>query len=143
MTYDLAPGGNTLAIGAAGTPAAPSWYPDIPGNWTALGYENLQVTLTEPVYSMGFDFVEPNATMPPFGGTPVDSTYQVELFSGTILVGIFTFNATDDVLAFVGVRSAIPFDRAWIIDVTKDAAGHPSPLIGDDEYFGQFYTGRQ
>jgi hypothetical protein len=143
VKYDLAPGGNTLAIGAAGTPAAPSWYPDIPGNWTALGYENLQVTLAEPVYSMGFDFVEPNATMPPFGGTPVDSTYQVKLFSGTILVGIFTFNATDDVLAFVGVRSGIPFDRAWIIDVTKDAAGHPSPFIGDDEFFGQFYTGRQ
>ena len=145
VTFAVAPGGNGIAIGAAGTPAAPSWYPDLDGNWIALGYENLQVAVTfpAPVYAMGFDVVEPNATMPPWGGTPVDSTYEVTLFNNATMVGRFTFNAPDDVLAFVGVRNAIPFNRAWIIDVTRDATGHLSPFIDDDEYFGQFYVGRQ
>ena len=142
VTFALAPNGNNFAIGAAGTSAAPSWYPDLPGNWIAMGYENLQVTFDAPVFAMGFDFIEPNATMPVFGGTPVDSTYQVTLLYNDTPVGAFTFNATDDVLAFVGVRSATSFNRVWIIDVTTDAAGHTSPFIGDDEFFGQFYTGK-
>lgn len=140
VTFELAPGGNGFAIGAAGTSAAPDWYPATPGNDIAMGYESLQVSFSTPVYAMGFDLVEPNLTMPAYGGTPVDSTYQVTLFSGTALVGRFNFNAPDDVLAFVGVRSAAAFDRATIIDVTKDASGDPSPFIDDDEYFGQFYT---
>jgi hypothetical protein len=143
VTFNLAPGGDNLAIGAVDTPGFPSWYPDLPGNWIALGHEALQVTFAAPVHAMGFDFVEPNTTMPPFGGTPVDSTYQVTLFNKGTVVGRFTFNAPDDVLAFVGVRTDNPFDRAWIVDVTRDATGHPSPFIVDDEYFGQFYTGGQ
>jgi len=27
------------------------------------------------------------------------------------------------------------FNRAWIIDVTRDATGHPHPSIADDEFF--------
>jgi hypothetical protein len=143
VTFAIPPGDNSLAIGAAGTPAAPSWYPDLPGNWIALAYKGLQVTFAAPVYAMGFDFVEPATTMPPLGSTPVDSTYEVTLLNNGRLVGRFRFNAPDDVLAFVGVRSDNPFDRAWIVDVTTDASGRPSPYIGDDEFFGEFYTGRQ
>src|SRR5262245_57890249 len=43
ITFSLAPGGNTLSIGARGTGAAPDWYPALPGNDLALGFENLQV----------------------------------------------------------------------------------------------------
>ncbi len=140
VTFAPAPGGADIAIGAAGTPAAPDWYPETPGNDIAMGYENLQVSLATPVYALGFDMVEPITTMPAYGGTPVDSTYQITLFSGTARVGSLTFNVPDDVQAFVGVRSRAPFDRAWIVDVTRDATGAASPFIDDDEYFGQFYT---
>jgi hypothetical protein len=131
VTFSLAPGGNTLSIGALETPAAPDWYADTPGNDIALGFENLQVQTATPVFALGFDFVEPNLTMPDFGGTPVDSTFEVVLYAGTTEVGRFTFNAVDDELAFVGVWSDVPFDRVTIIDTTGDH---------DDEFFGEFYT---
>ena len=140
VTFGLAPGGNNVYIGAAGTVAAPDWYPQTPGNDIALGYENLEVSLPAPVYALGFELVEPNTTMPFYGGAAVDSTYQVTLFNGSTQVGQLSFNAPDDVLAFVGVQSDTAFDRADIIDVTQDADGNPEPNIGDDEYFGQFYT---
>ncbi len=80
---------------------------------------------------MGFMFVEPNATMPPHGGSPGDSTFLVTLFNGTVEVGTFSFNAPDDQIAFVGVSSVTPFTRATIVDTSGNA---------DDEYFGEFYT---
>jgi len=108
--------------------------PLLPGNDIALGYENLQVQVatTAPVYALGFDFYEPNATMPPFGGTPVDSTFEGVMYSGAAEVGRFTFNAPDDEPAFIGVWSVRPFNRVTISDTTGN---------DDDEYFGQFYTG--
>jgi uncharacterized repeat protein (TIGR03803 family) len=131
VTFSLAPGGNTLSIGAIETPAAPDWYPQTPGNDIALGFENLQVQAATPVFALGFDFVEPNQTMPDFGGTPVDSTFEVVLYAGTTEVDRFTFNAPDDELAFVGVWSDTAFDRVTIIDTTGDH---------DDEFFGEFYS---
>lgn len=132
ITFSLAPGGNTLSIGASGTGAAPDWYPALPGNDIALGFEHLQVQTAAPVFAFGFDFVEPDSTMPPYGGTPVDSTYEVVLYAGTTEVGRFSFNALDDAVGFVGVWSDTAFDRVTIIDTTGD---------DDDEYFGEFYTG--
>ena len=132
VTFWLAPGGNTLSIGASETPAAPDWYSLTPGNDIALGFENLEVQTTTPVFALGFDFVEPNSTMPDFGGTPVDSTFEVVLYAGATEVDRFTFNAPDDdVAAFVGVWSDTAFDRVTIIDTTGDH---------DDEFFGEFYT---
>jgi hypothetical protein len=132
VTFSLAPGGNSLAIGASGTGAAPDWYPAMAGNEIAMGYENLQVQTAAPVYSMGFDFVEPNATMPAYGGTPVDSTFEVVLYMDNTEVGRSSFNAPDDQVTFFGVWSRTAFNRVTIIDMTGD---------GDDEFFGQFYTG--
>lgn len=131
VTFSLAVGGNTLVVGASGTPAEPDWYPDLPGNDIAMGYENLQVQFDTPVYAFGFDFVEPNLTMPDFGGTPVDSTFEIVMYLGSREVGRATFNAQDDVVGFVGAWSSLPFDRVTIIDQTGDH---------DNEYFGQFYT---
>jgi hypothetical protein len=134
VTFSMASGAAGLYIG--GGDSVLDWYPQTPQNEVALGYERLQVTTEAPVYSLGFEFIEPNATMPLWGGTPVDSTYQVTLFSGITQVGQFTFNAPDDVAtAFIGVWSDTAFDRAVIIDIT------PSPNSDDDEYFGEFFTG--
>jgi hypothetical protein len=143
VTFSLAPGGGALYIGAAGTGGEPDWYPPTPGNDLAMGIENLRVQTPLAVFSMGFEIVEPDTTMPPFGGTPVDSTYTVQLFSGSHLdkppipVGEFVFsNLPKDAVAFIGVQSDVAFDLAEIVDVT------PSPFVNDDEYFGEFYTGR-
>ena len=101
----------------------------------ALGFERMQVATGGLVYSFGFDFIEPNVTMPPFGGTPVESTYEILLFKGPALVGQVRFEGADipnDVQTFLGVWSDQPFDRIVINDVTGD---------DDDEFFGEFYTG--
>lgn len=137
VTFSLAPGGDSLFIGARGiTAAEPDWYPPTPGNDIALGFENLRVQTAAPVFALGFEIVEPEATMPPWGGTPVNSTYTVTLFQGATLVGEFVFsNLPKDVVAFIGVWSDTAFDRVEIVDVTA------SPFVDDDEYFGQFYTG--
>ena len=132
ITFSLAAGGDSLAVGTLGTPAAPDWYPDLPGNDIALGYENLQLQFATPVYSFGFEFVEPNATMPAFGGNPGDSTFEIVLYRGAAEVGRMTFNANDDEVGFVGVWSRALFDRVTIVDLSGN---------DDDEYFGRFYAG--
>lgn len=44
--------------------------------------------------------------MPAWGGSPVNSTYKVILYNGAIPAGEFTFDAPDDVLAFIGAQSS-------------------------------------
>jgi hypothetical protein len=132
VTVSLATGGNSLAVGTAGTGVGSAWYPAMPGNQIALGYEALQVQTAAPVFSIGFDFVEPNATIPAYGGFPVDSTFDVVLYDGSREVGRTSFNAPDDQVTFIGVWSERAFDRVTIVDRTGN---------DDDEYFGQFYTG--
>jgi hypothetical protein len=136
VTFDIAPGGDNMAIGAAGTGAAPDWYALLPGNEIALGYENLMATLATPVYALGFEFAQPDVSMPSFGGLPVDSTYEVSLYNGNTLVDQVQFaSIPTDVVTFLGVWSSAPFTRAEIIDIT------PSPFVDDDEFFGEFFTG--
>ncbi len=136
LTFSIAPGGGDLAIGAAGTLAAPDWYGPLPGNDIAQGYENLQVDMATAVYAFGFDFAQPDATMPAWGGTPVDSTFQISLYNGATLVGQTLFSAIPtDVVTFLGVWSRTAFSTVTIIDVTQ------SPFVDDDEYYGEFYTG--
>jgi hypothetical protein len=135
LVFSLAPGSDNVAVGAAGTAAAPDWYPQTPGNDMALGWERVQVSTTGPVYSFGFDIVEPDATMPPFGGTPEESTYEFLLFNGPAFVGRVEFDGAsipNDVETFIGVWSDQPFDRVIINDITGS---------DDDEFYGEFYTG--
>ncbi len=135
VTFGIGPGGDDLIVGAFGTPAAPDWCPQIPGHDFAQGYENLQVDFDGYVTAFGCDFVQPDATMPPFGGTPVDSTYEVSLYDGDTLLGTVTFSSIPvDVLTFLGVCSDTPFNRAILVDVT------PSSYVDDDEFYGEFYA---
>lgn len=135
VTFGLTFGSDNVAIGALGTAAAPDWYPQTPGNDMALGWERLQVSTSAPVYSFGFDIVEPDVTMPPFGGTPEESTYEFLLFNGPLLVGQVSFDGgkiPNDVQTFIGVWSDKPFDRVVINDISGS---------DDDEFLGEFYTG--
>jgi hypothetical protein len=133
ITFSLAPGGESLAIGASGTGAAPDWYPQTPGHDIALGFENLRVVTAAPVFALGFEIVEPDATMPAWGGTPVDSSFRIRLFRSGVPVGEFIAgNLPKDVVTFIGVWSDTAFDRVEIVDLTGN---------DDDEYFGRFYTG--
>ena len=70
VTFSVAPGGDNFFIGANNVTGLPStdWYPPTPGNDIALGHENLQVQTAQPVFALGFDFVEPNVTVQPWGG---------------------------------------------------------------------------
>jgi hypothetical protein len=120
-------------IGAAGVVGVGDWYDGTTGNDVAINdFENMDVAFAGAVYSMGFDFVEPDATMPSWGGSPVDSTFEVTLKDGPTTVGTFQFNAPDDVITFVGVWSDTAFNRVEIREISGGI---------DDEYFGEFYTG--
>jgi len=119
------------------------------GNWTdRLDGSELAISNTEDmdvtviglggnVFSLGFDFVEPELdwgrnTTVPF----TDSTFTVSLFSGASAVDSFTFNAPNDQAAFVGVWStaAQGFDSVQIRETTGG--------IGN-ELFGEFYVGSE
>jgi hypothetical protein len=135
VNLGIAPGGDDLIIGPFGTDAAPDWCPLLPGHDIAQGYENLSLDFDAPVTSFGLDFVQPDATMPPFGGTPVDSTFEVRLYADEAFIGQVTFTSIPvDELTFLGVCSDTAFDRATIIDVTD------SPFIDDDEFYGEIFA---
>ncbi len=137
ITFAVGPGGDNLAIGGLGVPnlIGGDWYAPTPGNDIALGYEDFLATADAPVYSMGFDMVEPDVTMPAWGGAPIDTTFLVTLLLAGVEVATFTFNVDDDTPAFVGVWSDQPFDTIDIADVSVNINRD------DDEYFGEFYTG--
>ena len=135
LTFGLTVGSDNIAVGAAGSPAAPDWYPPTATNEIALGFERMQVSTAGPVFSIGFDFIEPDATVQPWGGIPEEATFEILLFNGPALVGQAQFPGSaipNDVLTFLGVWSDKPFDRVLINDTTGN---------DDDEYFGEFYTG--
>lgn len=123
LTYSIsAPGSTSFFSGGA------SWTTAISGNTIAIGgSENLNVDLANGIYAFGFEFVEPSDS-PSF----VDSTFSVTLFDGLTTIDSFTFNAANDVAAFVGVWADVQFDRVEI----KEIVG-----AGENEFFGQFYTG--
>jgi hypothetical protein len=119
-------------------------------NWSTLiseptdmaisGVESFNVNAAGPLFAFGFDFHEPTTSTPPGPQFPdtcnttcVESTFTVTLRNGAALVDAFTFNAPNDVLAFVGVASTVAFDRIEIRDTTNTA---------DNEFFGNFLIGR-
>lgn len=100
-------------------------------DWTTLmaneisidGAEHLDVAFASPVFAAGFDFFEPTP--------PLDSTFSIALKLGASTVGVFSFNAPDDVLAFVGVKSSLAFDSMEIREITGGA---------EDDFYGEFYA---
>jgi hypothetical protein len=135
LTFSLAFRSDNISVGAAHTTTEPDWYPETPGHDMAFGWENVQVSTGSPVYSFGFDIVEPDATMPFFGGVPEESTYEFLLFNGAAFVGRVQFDGTaipNDVQTFIGVWSDRLFDRVIVNDITGS---------DDDEFLGEFYSG--
>ncbi len=133
VTFTITPPSSELFIGAVGEPSVPGldWTSLNPGPDIAISdIENLNADLAAPVSALGFDIVEPTTG---FGaGTGfTDTTFSVTLKNGPTIVDTFQFNAPDDVLAFVGVSSDLPFDRIEISDITA---------TNDDEFWGEFYT---
>jgi hypothetical protein len=110
-----------------------------PNDLAINGVEQFNVESGTPLFSFGFDFHEPSNTTPPGPTDPdtcntavcVDSEFTVTLLSGVAIVDAFSFNAKDDVLAFVGVWSTSSFDR---IEIREDGTA-------DNEFFGNFLTG--
>lgn len=110
------------------------WSTLIPGNEiTIAGQEWFDVNFRGDATFFGFDFHEPTTAAPEIDGcnftSCVDSTFQVSLFAGPSEVGSFSFNRPDDVLAFVGVLSDVPFDRIAV----RETVGN-----FDNEFFGNF-----
>lgn len=124
-----------------GTGGAPQWSSTLPGNDIAIsGPESFRVGVPTPVYSLGFDFFEPNLDGSVYANgcdaLCFDSTFLVTLTSGGIPIpgASFNYNAPDATVAFVGVWTDFGFDGATIIDVTGTI---------DDEFWGEFYTGSE
>ena len=95
------------------------------------GDESIDAVFAAPVFSAGFDFVEPEFD-PNVNSGFVDSTFEVTLRNGVASVGSFTFNAPNDTAAFVGVWSDTAFDRLEI----RENVG-----TDDNEFYGRFFTG--
>lgn len=134
VTFTLGPAATELYIGTAGVGGVASndWTLRLSGPDIAIsGPENLNAALAAPVFSLGFDFAEPEND-PNLGAPFVDSTFTVTLFNGSVAVGSFAYNAPNDVAAFVGVWSDAAFTR---IEIRETGGGI------DDEFFGPFYTG--
>jgi len=123
---------NGLWFGVVGEPEI-NWTRLLPGHEIAINsFENLDVSFAAPVYSYGFDFVEPEFSTPNINAPFVDSTFNLALFSDTTPVGAFMFNAPNDVAAFIGVWSDMAFNNVQIREIVGG---------GENEFFGRVYTG--
>ena len=129
VTFSIAAPSSALYIGTAGQVGIVNndWTTRLPGSDIAIsGVENLNADLAISVFSLGFDFVEseddPNVNAP-----FIDSIFGVSLFEGGSLVDSFTFNAPNDIAAFVGVWGDTPFNRVEIREIVGGI---------DDEFFG-------
>ena len=131
ITFSLAGGSTELYVGTGGTT---DWTTHLSGNTIALsGTEDMDVVVSsaQSVFAVGFDFVELESD-PDVSPGFVDSTFTVTLRDGVIDVGAFTFNAPNDVAAFVGAWTDVGFDTMEIRETTG---------TNENEIFGQFYIG--
>jgi len=120
-----------LWFGVVGEPEI-NWTRLLPGHEIAVnGVERLDVSLAAPVFSYGFDFVEPQFG-PNINAPFVDSTFTVSLFSDATPVGAFMFNAPNDIAAFVGVWTDMQFNKVQIREIIGGI---------ENEFFGMVYTG--
>lgn len=134
VTLTTGPRATGIHVGTS-RPDVPNrdWTARLPGPDIALDdTEDLDVTLSAPTRSLGFDVVEPENDYNGSGGQPfIDSTFAIRLFNGSTFVDQALFNVSNDKAAFVGVSSAGAFNRVEI----REAIGGV-----ENEYFGQFYT---
>ena len=124
-------------VGATGSGVPGDWTPLLPGNDFAFdGKEEFNVVPSAPVYALGFDMVEPSCGG--WGGgcgtaSCIDSTFKTTLLdSAGGSIDSFTFNAPNDVAAFIGVSSTTPYNTVQVREIVG---------ARENEYFGHFYTG--
>jgi hypothetical protein len=121
-------------------------------NWSTLITENFDLAVSGPenynvvsssvsLFAFGFDFHEPSLSTPPGPVFPdtcntacVESTFQITVLNGALVVGSHVFSMPDDVLTFVGVSSTDPFNRIEIREIMG---------TNDNEFFGNFLVGRE
>ncbi len=115
------------------------WTTRLDGDELAISdTEDMDVTvinLSGNVFSLGFEFVEPESD-DNLNGPFVDSTFTVSLLSGATPVDSFTFSRPNDQAAFVGVWST-PAQGFDMVQIRETTGG-----IGN-EFFGEFYLGTQ
>ena len=134
VTFSIASPSTSLVIGVAGQVGIVNndWTTRLPGFDLAISdVENLNAAFASPGLSAGFDFAEPQND-PNVNGPFVDSTFTVTLKNGGVTVDAFTFNAPNDMAAFVGVWSDTLFN---LVEIRETVGG-----VGN-EFFGQFYSG--
>jgi hypothetical protein len=103
----------------------------LPGNVISINaFEDLDAAFSTSVRAFGFDFHEPEFD-PGLGDTFQDSTFTVTLLMNAVAVDSFTFNAPNDVAAFVGASSSSAFNNVQIRETIGGV---------ENEFFGQFYT---
>lgn len=136
VTLTLGAGATQLYSGTGGSAGVVNsdWTLRLPGADIAIsGPENLNIALAAPVFSFGYDIVEPQFD-PNLNAAFVDSSFTVTLSLGGTTVASFSFNPANDTAAFIGVWSDSPFDRVSIVETT--------PLSGgENEFYGRFYSG--
>jgi PEP-CTERM motif len=131
---------STLFFGTLGTGVGAQWSTVLPGNELAIsGPESFEIAVPGPIYSLGFDFIEPNVSDVATDGCNApcfDSTFEVTLLSGGVAIpgASFSFNGPDATAWFVGVWTDFAFDGARIVDSTGTI---------DNEFWGEFYTGTE
>lgn len=115
------------------------------GNEVAIsGPETFRITLSQTIYSIGFDLFEPaftgQAGVGGCGNSCDDTTFRISIYLNNTLQGTFTYNAPDAgsdtltaPLGFFGVFSDVAFNRIDVTDLTNTS---------DNEYFGRFLLGR-
>lgn len=134
VTLSITPPASQLYVGTSGTVGVidNDWTTKLAGADIAISdIENLNADLSSSVFSLGFDFVEPEND-PNVNAIFIDSTFTVTLLNGLSVVDSFTFNAVNDTAAFVGVWSDTLFDG---VEIRETVGGI------DNEFYGQFYTG--
>ena len=130
ITFSLAGSSSNLYLG---TGDGSDWTALTSGHDIALsGPEDMDLTinLASPVFALGFDFVEPTSIN--VNGPYYDSTFTVTLMDGSTTIDNFTFNAPNDVAAFVGAWTDVEFNT---VEIRETIGG-----IGN-EFFGEFYLG--
>lgn len=107
--------GQQLAVGTRGIAGVTNndWTLLLPGPDIALAgpgpVKRVELTFAQPVYAVGIDMVEPQ-TGPNVGPRFSEATFRIDLKRGKQLVQTLEFNPANDVAAFVGVWTDIPFD---------------------------------
>jgi hypothetical protein len=136
VRISLGAGASQLFSGTGGISGAVNedWTTRLPGADIAIsGPENLEIALAGPVFSFGYDIVEPQFD-PNLNALFVDSSFTVTLSLDGTTVASFSFNPANDTAAFIGVWTDSPFDRVSIVETTSLSGG-------ENEFYGRFYTG--